>query len=303
MRPDKYIQFDKELLERTLNDELHFPIAITEQIPPEKLGFHSHVFLGVYKGEEVVIKLGDTSGSQPYSVQVAISNFLHEHGLPVPRILFAADSTTQLNQPIIIESKVEGQSFRDGEISSPAMESAGTILEKINSIPIDGFGRIIVKNGKLAGELDCWKDFFSKYHRHNEYALENGFIGKSEFGHVGKLIDEFSNQHVSQGYFLHGDYHGAHIFSKNDAVTGVIDYGHALSGDPRYDIAYAHFFLSPEQREYFNRGYGEQSTDEEVRKYLTLIAIQKVKTRHSRGSKGLKSAQKVLSEVFQEQNI
>lgn len=302
MRHDTYTSIDRELLEGTLKNELNFPITITEQLPSEKLGFHSLAFFGVYNGEEVVVKLGDTSSAQPYPVQAAIQNFLVEHTLPCPRILLATDPIGQINRPIIVENKVQGESFRDCEVSSHAMEDAGAVLKKMNCIPVDGFGKIVVKAGRLAGELDRWKDFFTKYHRHNEYALKNGFIDQVNFGHIKRLIEELSDTQLSQGYFLHGDYHGAHIFSHNDSVTGVIDYGHAISGDPRYDIAYAHFFLSPDQRKDFNKGYGGASADVGVSKYLPLIAIQKIKARHPRGSKGLQGAQKVLQEILQREN-
>ncbi|MDO8656268.1 MAG: phosphotransferase, partial [Nanoarchaeota archaeon] len=110
-------------------------------------------------------------------------------------------------------------------------------------------------------------------------------INQEESQRIRKILQEIKELHIPQGFFLHGDVHGVHIFSDGSDITGIIDPGYAMSGDPRLDVAYTHYFLTPQERIHFNEGYGDVANDPAVSKYFLLIAIDKIKYRHSQGFK------------------
>src|SRR5206468_2652045 len=90
-------------------------------------------------------------------------------------------------------------------------------------------------------------------------------------------------RNVRRGHLLHNDFHGAHIFVDAGEISGVIDWGRALSGDPRLDVAQTLFFLDDESQESFAAGYGVANVDPVVTKYQVVVAAEKAAWRHSMG--------------------
>jgi len=188
--------------------------------------------------------------------------------------------------PVVVQTSVEGVALWWIEPKSPTLwKDAGAVLKEIHKINLNGFGALDLRDGTLEGELASWKEFILLHKPDQGFLVEEGYINNDEANQVEAAFGDILKIKVDQASFLHHDFHGSHIFSDGKRITGVIDLASAVAGDPRYDVAMAHFFLSSENRAYFNQGYGDLASDPLVSRYLLCIAARKVEYRHKKGFK------------------
>lgn len=60
---------------------------------------------------------------------------------------------------------------------------------------------------------------------------------------------------------LHGDLYPRHVLADQRQVTGVIDWGDVLVGDPAVDLSIAYTFFEPDERPAFWEAYGRPEDD------------------------------------------
>jgi len=271
-------------IEAILSDELNLSVSDLISLSSEHLGDNSEVFTGNYEGQDIVVKIGDEL--RWFQMEASVLDLLQKYDLPTPRVLGFLECSKEINRPILVLTKVLGESIKhlgNNQLSPQVWESAGSILKQMNEIKMEGFGWLISSDGALKGEFAQWRDYIGGHHSRAQYIFDHGFIDEDEQRRIEEIFEELEGADIVQPYFLHGDYHGPHIFTDGQKVTGVIDFGGAKAGDPRRDVAYAHYFMSPEARSHFNRGYGDVATEPLVSKYLVLIAVDKIEYRHKRG--------------------
>ena len=75
---------------------------------------------------------------------------------------------------------------------------------------------------------------------------------------------------------MHQDLTPANFFITDNRVSGVIDFGNLIAGDPRYDIAMWLLYQEPQDQISFIEGYGELANDPMVVKYLLIIIVNKI---------------------------
>lgn len=273
-----------EIIQHALTQELNFSIEGLAPLPSEDMGDVSSVFTGVHDGQKVIIKLGRTGES--FQTEAAILDLMQQHGIPCPKVVRVLETLHRVERPVIVETRSEGASLKhlkEEENLPRLLEQTGKILKTIHNIPLDGFGELKIENEKLVGSRSSWQEYMETYEPRIQYVLENGFINQDEDRRIREILQEIMESDIPQGFFLHGDVHEMHIFTDGKDVTGIIDPGYALSGDPRWDVAYAHFFLTPQERIHFNDGYGDGVHDPVVSAYMLMIAVDKIKYRHAGG--------------------
>ena len=162
-------------------------------------------------------------------------------------------------------------------------------------------GKLIIKDEQLHGKSDTnpkrWQSVDGPT-ANFRYAGEHDLITPQEFRLVLDIWNRISHLEVDQASLVHSDYHGGHIFTDGQNITGLIDFTDATADDSRYDIANALFFQSPEERVVFRKGYGELAEDPMVHDYILFVAINKVGWRHKKGM--LDGAAKALKKFREE---
>ena len=90
-------------------------------------------------------------------------------------------------------------------------------------------------------------------------------------------LDELLNQRPAPvpPVLIHGDLFLDNVLATGSQVTGLIDWAFGALGDPRYDLALAHYDLTPRRRQALVAGYGAagQLTGAELAYFGRLAAF------------------------------
>ena len=171
--------------------------------------------------------------------------------LPVPQVLLVGE-VEENGTPLkfSIETKLPGNPLGDllGDLSTEElnhlMNQAGEMLSKINSIEVNGFGRI---------KADGSTEFNSA-----EEVLKNNYFSPEKMMQVADecSIDEnvmtqaldilhdpkYTNIFQQKPQLIHGDFTPANILVDNGNISGLIDFEFAEGGDPAREFANWDFF-------------------------------------------------------------
>ncbi len=234
-------------------------------------------------GEQVVFILINKD-QRVFDAEVLGYKIFKKQGIPVPEIIAYKTNPSSIGQPTMIMSSAKGIAMNESDSSTEQKdilyERLGGLLGKINETKLEGFGKLIVKNENLCGEFKDWNSYWESNKNHYikgiTFMLENGFITEQEAQKTKEVFEEVSSIKIEGSSLLHRDMHQGHFFVKGNDITGIIDLGELMAGDPRLDIAVALFFLNEREQLFFKKGYGKLSDDPMINKYLLIILIDKV---------------------------
>ena len=298
--------FPIQTIKRVLQQEFSLELQELRQLDVAQSGDSSAIYLSTHGKQQVVVKIGREP--RKFRVEVAGLALLAASNIPAPRTIAHTDNATLINRPVMVQTRAPGEPLSKllPETDRLAVwEDAGTVLKRMHAIPLDGFGRLDTSDGQLKGEHDHFTPWIQEFLLYIDYVCEHQFITAAKAARIRDVYSEIVTQRQSIGAsFLHADLQGPHIFTNGQRVTAFIDIASAMAGDPLYDIAYAHYFMTPEERVSFDRGYGQAATDPLVWKYFLLIAVGKIRYRHRKGfTHRLPSAIEKLAEGLQATGI
>jgi aminoglycoside phosphotransferase (APT) family kinase protein len=194
----------------------------------------------VLAGRTVVFKAGhdDWIVSEAHACQLA-----REAGFPAPEILAAVVE----DRPFLIMSQVRGIALSElplGRWLGP-LRRAGELLRALHEIRMDGFGSFARGRPEHARWADALRaDWLSAL-----YLLD---VDREAYVRVV----ERHLPNVAEGRLLHGDFVPGHVLVEGDEVTGIIDFGDAMAGDPVWDLARASLSRFPGVLAGLLEGYG-----------------------------------------------
>lgn len=264
-------------------------------------GYSSQVYKVLLNGKTVFIKINQNPDVFP--VEVLGYQILKQQGIPVPDVITLQDHPQTIGYSTIILSSAEGIPLKDARLTpdqeNTVFREMGAILKKIHEVKLEGFGRLVVKEGKLRGKFNSWNEL--KNYLENRYAedaikiKELELLTEKELEVFTAATKELGSVNIEHGSMLHRDVHKGHVFVMGDKITGLIDLGALEVGDPRFDIAMGMVFQNPLQQESFKCGYGELAYDPFVNKYLLCIAVRKIIFRINQGKMdGMEEAKEVF---------
>jgi aminoglycoside phosphotransferase (APT) family kinase protein len=290
MNPRENEKYDLALVQSTLADDFGMRVDGLARLDPEEIGDSSQVFSAQLEGQRIIIKTIENDHGT-YPVEIVSLELLRKHGIPVATPLGHREKVKYLDQPMVIQTALTG--FPLDHLEKPEKllaltEEAGKILRKIHKIKLEGFGKLEIRNGQLHGQSSSWKNSLLEYNPNGvgfndtAYLVDNGFISPDEAKKIERVFAQILEVDLPQAAFVHNDFHKYHLFTDGEQITGVIDMGAVSAGDPRFDLAKSHFYLSKEERAAFDQGYGELASDPLVARYSLLVAGRKVIYRHSK---------------------
>ncbi len=266
-------------LEKAIRDDFGFEIKNSEKITK---GYQSQVYKANLENEIVFIRIN--KDRRVFDAEVLGYEAFKKQGIPVPEIIAYKANPSSITQPTMIMSSAEGNAMSESNLSLEQKdiiyEKIGELLKKINEIKLEGFGKLIVKDGKLCGEFNDWNSYWESRRNHNDkgisFMLENGFITEQEAQKVKKIFEDVSSSKIEGSSLLHRDMHHGHFFVNGSDITGIIDLGALMAGDPCLDIAVSLVFQNEREQVFFKKGYGKLSDDPIVNKYLLIILVDKI---------------------------
>jgi aminoglycoside phosphotransferase (APT) family kinase protein len=169
-------------------------------------------------------------------------HYLRDSGVPVPQVVALDQSRELLPYEYLISTRLEGTPVIDSWSGLSVQEreriayEAGRYLAVIHSHRFDRFGKL---RDLASGGFACWHDYSADYfHRYARQALDLGNIDTSLRDRMQAILERYRPlwDAVTKGSLVHSDYHFENILQHNGAVSGIIDFEWAYSGDPTIDL-------------------------------------------------------------------
>lgn len=276
----------------------------------------------VYKLEKdgSVYFLRILSKGESASVQTNVHKILLERGVHVPQVENFEDDNEYLKSSYMIVKEIGGSSVEDqidsgeGGDFDPVLFAAGQDLARINSVPVQGFGRIVDANGPdvLRGKFPNYeKAYLGDFDKMVDQLFAEGIIDEElktlVMGLMSQNKDALCNQ---ESVLTHGDLDLSHIFSDHGEYKGIIDFGDARGASPHYDLAYFRFRCGARALDKLIDGYktvkplGEDA-DIKIQLEGLVIAVKKLAWAFKKGKDGARfeKAKYMLERYIEEMTI
>ncbi len=276
---------DYSLLENSISQDFGMNIRNLQRV---QIGYSNKVFKGILGQEVVYVRI--QKDKSLYPVEEAVYKALENQGIPVPKILAMDLNPKNLGSATMIMESAKGTPLGEAKLSvsqrNLVYEDAGKVLKRMHQIKLPSFGKLSLKDNQLVGQFQSFNDYMkagATDESNFKYAGDNQLITAEEYKRVLEIWEKISNLSVQQAVLSHNDFHGVHVFTDGNKVTGVIDFTDARGEDPRWDLAMAMFFQNPQEREAFKKGYGDLTNDPVLKDYLIFVAVCKLGWRYKHG--------------------
>lgn len=190
-----------------------------------------------------------------------------EAGVPAPRILSLDTSCSRFPSSFLIMEKMRGECLERLELPPQELEKAlrelGSLMRALHEIETPRFGLLDETHhratGVVRGFADSWNDaLFGAADESLKYLARAEALTSGDVERVRELVERESrlvDLPPTGGRLLHGDLGLVHVWfdPEKRAISGVIDFGECMSGDPVYD--FCDFDLQPHLLDHVIAGY------------------------------------------------
>ncbi|MGW0229953.1 phosphotransferase family protein [Actinopolymorpha singaporensis] len=169
---------------------------------------------------------------------------LHSAGVRVPAVVHYEPFDETLTRSVMVTREVPGAPL---SASGPARavadigRSAGRDLARIHDVPVRGFGWVCREHDGAGWPLRAEHRTYAEYVDPSAAAgpLSGVCFSTDQVRTVERLLQEAVEVGPAAeiGSVAHGDFDAGHIFEKNGAYTGLIDFGEIRGTDYTFDFA------------------------------------------------------------------
>jgi aminoglycoside phosphotransferase (APT) family kinase protein len=145
------------------------------------------------------------------------------------------------------------------------LTALGRSLRKLHQVRGDGFG--LLSTSRLA----TWEAWLTSQVSSLDSLVQADLLPANHQIRLGELVATHP-LNPTHPVLLHGDLHPRHVYAANGTLTGIIDWGDALYGDPLFDLA-RFSIAGPEPTTAVLNGYGLDLTSELHRTFALYRAV------------------------------
>ena len=164
---------------------------------------------------------------------------------------------------------------------------AGEDLRALHQVPMAGFGPLAPAPDRPHGEATTWCPFVRFARTEGiRWLVDAGFLSVPVADVLDRRFDDAASTiiQVTQGRLLHGDLCCEHIVrSSSETYEGIIDFGQAQSGDPRWDLARVRLWDGDEALDALLDGYGSDVITNEDRDFVLPLYLFSLVVHHAVG--------------------
>ena len=194
-------------------------------------------------------------------------------GVPVPRMLLFADDL-EIASPLLILEPLPA----DGELGNEVLSSVGRALAVVHTIQVPGYGAVCEDSdapgtGTMAGPWSSWQGWIDTILADLDVLVDLGLLPRQQASVILRRAEHVEPSPLlgGSGVLLHGDLKAQHLLVHDGRLTGIIDWGDAMAGDPAWDLARASM-MDPVQYAALADGY-RTAHDPRVRSLLPLYRV------------------------------
>lgn len=232
-------------------------------------------FADLPDGRRVVIKwAGWRNDAESVLGEAWIYRECQQRGLSVPTVV--AVSTDPV---CMISERLPGLSLADHQPATGpdrVWAAAGEDLRRLHEIRLPGFGPLHLDHDSVRGQSTAWCPFADFARTHGIRRLvDRELLDHAAGDRLIQLLDEVAPQFaaITEGRFLHGDLTSGHVFSDDMGYCGMIDFGQAQVGDPRWDFARIRLWDGDDALDALFDGYGRDAITREDREFLLPLYL------------------------------
>lgn len=225
------LTFEQRSVVDIVHEEFGTPISTTI---PEAWG--PRVIVGAELEDAVVFV--KAAGDSDVVAEAATIELARAAGVPVPEVVASGADGRLPGGDWIALAKVPGVNW---DISGSATNARtvgdlAVICGQLSRVRVAGFGALTADS---VGRLATWRDWvLGELEDYLGQLLEADYATE-EFAARARAVFTAHTPVIAQGSLVHGDLAGSHTFvdPTDGSVTGVIDWGDSLIGDPVYELA------------------------------------------------------------------
>lgn len=152
-------------------------------------------------------------------------------GVPVPEVVALEAEASTLPLPFLLTRRLAGAELGKGP--HPLLVTVGERLRAVHSVTLDGYGFL------KQPAYGSWTEFTGEAQACLDELVDGDVVTVELAAAIDGMLHERTGllAYDKTGVLLHGDLKPPHIFADEGRLTGIIDWGDALAGDPLYDIA------------------------------------------------------------------
>jgi Ser/Thr protein kinase RdoA (MazF antagonist) len=166
--------------------------------------------------------------------EVGVLDYVRALQVPVPTVEAYDQSGTVAGVPCAVLSDIGGRPLTGTE---PVFRRAGAHLRVVHETVATGFGAVSVADD-LVGDDASWRLTLERPVEALLPAVEAGLIDAGLLTRVRNTLEGFAPvlDGIDGARLVHGDFCPRHVYADGSRITGIIDWGDAMAGDPVYDF-------------------------------------------------------------------
>ena len=166
--------------------------------------------------------------------EVAVLEYVRARGVPGPAVEACDHSGDVAGVPCAILADVGGDPLAGTE---PVFGQVGAHLRCLHESLATGFGAVSAEDA-LVGEDASWRQALERPAMALLPAAGAGLVDAGLLTRARNAIDRFASALDGLGgaRLIHGDLCPRHVYAYGSRITGIIDWGDAMAGDPAYDF-------------------------------------------------------------------
>jgi Ser/Thr protein kinase RdoA (MazF antagonist) len=166
--------------------------------------------------------------------EVAVLEYVRRRGVPAPTVEACDPIGEVTGVPCAVLADIGGTPLTGTE---PVFRQVGVHLRRLHEIRAIGFGDVSAGED-VVGDDSSWRQTMEGPAMALLPAVDAGLVDATLLGRAGNAIDRFAPvldglDHVR---LIHADICPRHVYATDASITGIIDWGDAMAGDPAYDF-------------------------------------------------------------------
>ncbi len=176
--------------------------------------------------------------------EAQVHRLLHARGVRVPEVVHFDVFNEALGRSVMVTTEIRGSAIgrrHAGMDVRAVLRAAGRDLAAINEVGVEGFGwvrRDRPDGAPLAAEMPTLRAFALEA-LDESLAAVTGFLTAAETETIRQVLARCDAWLDGERAMLaHGDLDATHIYHRDEAYTGIIDFGEIRGADSFYDLGH-----------------------------------------------------------------
>lgn len=223
-------------------------------------GVASNAWLLSRHHRSYVLKVQRQGSGRPctYWSEALVMGELRRSGLPVPAVIAVSPQTTltemgKSEQPWLLLESADGAPLGEREPENELTEGFARFLWTMHRLSTNGLGPLRQEASHITGiSADVRQGLIVRWRSGQFWPYDKSDLSQHPLAAVDMALLECAENLINSGtekaehepnLLLHSDLHGEHIFTKDNQLAAIIDFGGAFVGPRSWEFAPIALFL------------------------------------------------------------